>query len=101
MVDEPNQGPIESWIGKVTKDGKDVAVLGADGKWTCPAIVEGQPPKRALAAWLNLMFDPAKATGAGVVLPYGHMAVSRAAVELRGDVVFARPLEPLAEGQVS
>lgn len=80
-------------IGRITLPNGAEATLNDAGRW------ESSWPE--LAAYLNSSFDPRKASGVDVLMPFGRMAVSRAAESLKGQAEYAKELPPVPPGAVS
>lgn len=85
--------PTTVWIAKIIKNRQEIAVLRDDGIWLSPI--------KEIAAYLNLRFNPKRATGVGAVLPFGHLAAQQAAIPLEGEAVFAQPSAPITPGTIS
>jgi hypothetical protein len=83
----------EDWIGRVDWPDGTHAVLGGDGKWRC-----ADPQMEEI---LNFKFNPSGLYADGCWMPYGTVQVSQAAADLGGKSTFAKPIEPLKEGEVS
>lgn len=79
-------------IGKLVVDGKE-ATLSESGEWSCD--------DRNLLFILTTKYNPLNATGVDVIMPFGVMALSRAAGDLGGKAKLTKELEPLPEGVVS
>jgi hypothetical protein len=82
-----------NFIAQLTKDGKPLAVLGDEGKWTSP--------QEDVAAHLNQSFSPHDIGGLGAVLPFGHYAAALAGRKLQAEVEYSRPSSPAPHGLIS
>ena len=82
----------QKWIARLTVD-DSVAILGEDGVWRSKDDV--------LAKRLMLRFDPRRATGIAVVMPFGRVVAEQAAASMKGTVEFSRGMTPIEEGEIS
>ena len=83
----------DKWIARINMDGKSVAELLLDGTW--------KSDSEFIRLYLSLHFDPKSATGVDLVMPFGRMVATRAAIKLNGQVEFSSKLSDLPKDAVS
>jgi hypothetical protein len=81
---------MADWIGKVQSKSGSEAVLRGDGVWASS--------NKDLERMLNASFNPFDGTGPDLVMPFGVMAVSRAAAALGGKYELAEEVPPPEPG---